>query len=45
MKTMDHPTKGKQAKWIAGAVGIALAYFGAFVLLMYPVVQASQNLA
>ena len=36
---------GKQAKWVMGALGIVLAYFGAFGVLMYPVIQASTHVA
>jgi hypothetical protein len=36
---------GDQLKWAAGAFGIVLAYFGAFAVLMYPVVEASSHLA
>jgi len=45
MKKIDRPSLGKQARWVAGAFGIALAYFGAFGVLMYPVLKATQNLA
>jgi hypothetical protein len=45
MNKIDRPTLGKQTRWVAGAVGIVLAYFGAFALLMYPVLEASQHLA
>lgn len=45
MKKADHLTLGKQAKWALGALGIVLAYFGAFGVLMYPVIQASQSVA
>ena len=41
MKKRDRADVGKQAKWAAGAVGIVLAYFGAFALLMYPVLEAT----
>jgi len=30
-----------KASWVAGALGIFLAYFGMFVALMYPVVRAA----
>ena len=30
-----------KASWVAGALGIVLAYFGMFGLLMYPVVEAA----
>lgn len=45
MKKLDSPTRGNQAKWILEAFGIVLAYFGAFGVLMYPVIEASQHLA
>lgn len=45
MKKQDQGNMGKQAKWAAGAAGIVLAYFGAFALLMYPVIQATGTLA
>lgn len=40
MKKTDESNLGKHAKWAAGALGIVLAYFGAFALLMYPVMDA-----
>jgi hypothetical protein len=45
MKKLDQANIGRQAKWAAGAVGIVLAYFGVFALLMYPVLQATGTLA
>lgn len=45
MKKADKENLGKQAKWAAGALGIVLAYFGAFALLMYPVIEASSHVA
>ena len=30
-----------KASWVAGALGIVLAYFGMFGLLMYPVFEAA----
>jgi hypothetical protein len=45
MKKTDHPDLAKQAKWVLGAFGIVLAYFGAFAVLMYPVVEASTRMA
>lgn len=45
MKKHDQVNIGRQAKWAAGAVGIVLAYFGVFALLMYPVLQATGSLA
>ena len=35
----------KKALWVAEAMGIVLAYFGAFGLLMYPVLDAAGYLA
>ena len=35
----------KRALWVAEAMGIVLAYFGAFGLLMYPVLDAAGYLA
>lgn len=45
MKKQNQAEVGKKAKWAAGAVGIVLAYFGAFALLMYPVIQATGTVA
>lgn len=45
MRKKDQAGIGEKAKWAMGAMGIALAYFGAFALLMYPVVEAAGNLA
>ena len=45
MKKRDDATLGKQAKWVMGALGIVLAYFGAFGVLMYPVIEASLGVA
>lgn len=44
MKKLDQPTIGKQAKWLMGAFGIVLAYFGAFAVLMYPVIEATHTM-
>ncbi len=44
MKKTDRPSLGEKARWAMGAVGIVLAYFGVFALLMYPVVEASSRL-
>ena len=35
----------KKALWVAEALGIVLAYFGAFGVLMYPVLDAAGYLA
>lgn len=35
----------KKALWMAEALGIVLAYFGAFGVLMYPVLDAAGYLA
>ena len=35
----------KKALWAAEALGIVLAYFGAFALLMYPVLDAAGYVA
>jgi hypothetical protein len=35
----------KKARWMAEALGIVLAYFGAFGVLMYPVLDAAGYLA
>jgi len=45
MKKNEHPKLGERTRWAMGAVGIVLAYFGAFALLMYPVIGASSGLA
>ena len=45
MKKIKGDKLGQQAKWVAGAFGIVLAYFGAFAVLMYPVIEASQHVA
>ena len=45
MKRNDQAHLGKQAKWVLGALGIVLAYFGAFAVLMYPVIEASFGVA
>jgi len=42
----NEKSKGKKrALWVAEALGIVLAYFGAFGLLMYPVLGAAGYLA
>jgi hypothetical protein len=35
----------KKALWVAEALGLVLAYFGAFGLLMYPVLDAAGYVA
>jgi len=35
----------KKAIWVAEAFGIVLVYFGAFAVLMYPVLDAAGYLA
>ena len=45
MKKGDQVTIGKKARWAMGALGIVLAYFGAFGMLMYPVIEASLGVA
>lgn len=44
MKKIDQSTLGRQAKWVVGALGIVLAYFGAFAALMHPVLEASRTM-
>ena len=43
MKKHDQFELSERAKWVMGAVGFTLAYFGAFALLMYPVLEATQR--
>jgi hypothetical protein len=45
MKKGDQVDIGKKARWVMGAMGIVLAYFGAFGVLMYPVIEASLGVA
>lgn len=45
MKKTDHHDLAERARWAMGAIGIVLAYFGVFALLMYPVLEASSRLA
>ncbi|MBT8398605.1 MAG: hypothetical protein HKO65_12430 [Gemmatimonadetes bacterium] len=45
MKKNKHPRLGERTRWVMGAAGIVLAYFGAFALLMYPVIEAYQGMA
>ena len=45
MDKNDRPTLGKQARWAAGALGVVLAYLGAFAVLMFPVIEAASKVA
>lgn len=45
MNGIESRRRKKKALWVAEAVGIVLAYFGAFALLMYPVMDAARYLA
>lgn len=45
MNGMENRRRKKKAIWVAEALGIVLAYFGAFALLMYPVMAAARYLA
>ena len=45
MNKNDRAQRAREAKWVMGALGIVLAYFGAFGLLMYPVIEASLGVA
>lgn len=45
MSTQPKVPMKKKAVWIAEALGIVLAYFGAFGILMYPVLDAAGYLA
>ena len=45
MEMMDQKKAKKTAQWALGGLGVALAYFGAFALLMYPVIEASRTIA
>lgn len=45
MKRFEQIEMRKKALWAAEALGIVLAYFGAFALLMYPVLDAAGYLA
>jgi hypothetical protein len=40
MNKVDRPDAKEKAKWALGATGILLAYFGAFAVLMFPVIIA-----
>ena len=41
----EHGGSREKAKWVIQAFGIVLAYFGAFAVLMYPVMDAAGYLA
>lgn len=41
MNRVDRPDLKTRAKWALQATGMALAYLGAFAVLMFPVVIAS----
>ena len=43
-KQPEIPLK-KKALWMMEGLGLALAYFGAFAVLMYPVVDAARSMA
>jgi hypothetical protein len=45
MKTKNQIPLKKKALWVGEALGIVLAYFGAFGVLMYPVLDAAGYLA
>jgi hypothetical protein len=45
MNGRDEIPLKKKALWVAEAFGIVLAYFGAFAVLMYPVLDAAGYLA
>jgi hypothetical protein len=45
MNGRDEIPLTKKALWVAEAFGIVLAYFGAFAVLMYPVLDAAGYLA
>ncbi len=40
MNKVDRPNAKEKARWALGATGILLAYFGAFAVLMFPVITA-----
>jgi hypothetical protein len=40
MNKVDRPNAKEKANWALGATGILLAYFGAFAVLMFPVIIA-----
>jgi len=44
MKKNHHPDLARRARWVIGAFGIVLAYFGAFAVVIYPVVEASTRI-
>jgi hypothetical protein len=41
VKEHGRKTRGNRASWTVGALGIVLAYFGMFGVLMYPVIRAA----
>ncbi len=45
MKNGSEAGNGKKALWAVEAMAIVLAYFGAFGVLMYPVLDAAGYLA
>ena len=45
MNGSDRIPAKRKALWVAEAMGIVLAYFGAFAVLMYPVLDAAGYLA
>jgi len=45
MTGMESRKRRKKVFWVAEALGIVLAYFGAFALLLYPVMDAAGYLA
>lgn len=45
MNAIEKKRMKKRALWAAEALGIVLAYFGAFGVLMYPVLDAAGYLA
>jgi hypothetical protein len=44
MKNRDRAKASEKAKWALEAMGVAVAYLGAFALLMYPVVVAAGSM-
>ena len=45
MRKSKHAGIDQRAKWALGALAVVLLYFGAFGVLMYPVLDAAGNLA